>query len=260
MHCLASDQPATLQSAAIKALAAKGTPAAEIMITHWSEMRPAVRSQVLTTLLRHTATIEITLAAMADSRMNASVLSVDQRVLLLKSSNDSIRKTAEQLFGGVVSTNRRKVVEQYQSALTLAASVTEGAKVFQRVCARCHRIDGKGHDTGPDISDVRNRSRAAILTEILDPNAKVEPQFTAYIIVTTDGRTLSGLMVSDSAEAVVLKMAEGKLQTVGRSEIDEIRASAISLMPEGVEKDVTVQNMADLLEFLKNRSPQTVFN
>jgi putative membrane-bound dehydrogenase-like protein len=255
---LTSNQPAALQSAAIKTLAAKGTPASEIMIERWQEMRPAVRSQALAALLRHTASIEMTLAAMADGQMNASALSVDQRVLLLKSSNDSIRKTAEQLFGGAVSPNRRKVVEQYQLALTLAASATEGAKVFQRVCARCHRVDGKGHDAGPDITDVRNRSRAAILSEILDPNAKVEPQFTAYTIVTLDGRTFSGLMASDSAEAVVLKMAEGKQQTFGRSEIDKIRAIAISLMPEGIEKDVTVQNMADLLEFLKNRSPQTV--
>ncbi len=133
------------------------------------------------------------------------------------------------------------------------ASAAAGAKVFDRVCARCHRVDGKGHDAGPDITDVRNRSRSAILYDILDPNAKVEPQFTAYTVITNDGRTMSGLMASDSTEAIVLKMAEGKQQTIGRSEIDEIRASIVSLMPEGIEKDVNLQNMADLLEYLKDR-------
>jgi putative heme-binding domain-containing protein len=64
---------------------------------------------------------------------------------------------------------------------------------------------------------------------------------------------LSGLLASESDDTVVLRMAEGREQAIGRDQIDEIRASDVSLMPEGIEKDVTVQNMADLLEYLKNR-------
>lgn len=250
---LTGEQPVDLQSASVGALSAQGTAGAEIIIERWPEIGPAVRGQALTSLLRRTDATQLALAAMASGNVNASALSIDQRVLLLKHSNEEIRGTAEQLFGGAVSTNRREVVDEYQPALTLPASAAAGAKVFDRVCARCHRVDGKGHDAGPDITDVRNRSRSAILYDILDPNAKVEPQFTAYTVITNDGRTMSGLMASDSTEAIVLKMAEGKQQTIGRSEIDEIRASIVSLMPEGIEKDVNLQNMADLLEYLKDR-------
>ena len=88
----------------------------------------------------------------------------------------------------------------------------------------------------------------------LDPNSKVEPRFTAYTVATVDGKVFNGLVVSETEEAVVLRMAEGKEQTIGRGEIEVIRASDVSLMPEGVEKDVTPQSMADLLEFLKRGS------
>lgn len=255
---LAGDQPVGVQSAAIRVLSARGLPAARIIIDRWPQIGPSVRGLALATLLRRSDSIQLAFEAMASGQMNASALSVDQRVLMLKHKDESIRTMAEKLFGGAVSDNRREVTEQYKEALERPGSVAEGAKVFRRACAQCHRVAGAGHEVGPDITDVRNRSRSAILFDILDPNAKVEPQFTAYTVVTTDGRVFSGLMSSDSADAIVLKMAENRQETIARAEIEEIRASKVSLMPEGIEKDVTVQNMADLLEFLKSRPPQTV--
>ncbi|MCH7686010.1 MAG: c-type cytochrome, partial [Planctomycetes bacterium] len=128
-----------------------------------------------------------------------------------------------------------------------------GLKIFERVCAKCHKIDGKGYEAGPDISDVRNRSREALLYDILDPNAKVEPRFTDYTVVLVDGRVFNGLMVSETVDAVILKQAENKQQVIARNDIEMIRASGKSLMPEGVEKEITIQQMADLLEYLKAR-------
>ncbi len=110
-----------------------------------------------------------------------------------------------------------------------------------------------GFRVGPDISDVRNRSRSAILFDILDPNAKVEPRFATCTVVTTDGRTFSGLLEEESDGAVVLRLPEGRQQTIARQDVDEIITGDVSLMPEGIEKDVSVQEMADLLEFLTAR-------
>ena len=190
---------------------------------------------------------------MADGRMNRSALSIDQRVTLLKHKDASIQKRASELFGGAVSSNRQKVAKEYEKSLTMTATAAEGEKVFTRICAACHKVDGKGHDAGPDLSDTRNRSKPALLYDILDPNSKVEPVFTSYSILTLDGQLYNGLVVSETSEAVVLKMAEGKQQTIGRAEIDQMKVSDKSLMPEGIEKDVTPQQMADLLEFLKGR-------
>ena len=104
---------------------------------------------------------------------------------------------------------------------------------------------------GPDISDVRNRSREALLHDILDPNQKVEPKFAAYTIETKEGLVFNGLLLSETTEAIILKQAEGKQQIIPRDSIEEMQAEGKSLMPEGVEKEINIQQMADLLSFLK---------
>jgi putative heme-binding domain-containing protein len=73
------------------------------------------------------------------------------------------------------------------------------------------------------------------------------------VLVTTDGRILNGLLAAENSESVTLRQPEGREVTVPRSEIDELKATSKSLMPEGIERDVTVEQMADILAFLKNR-------
>lgn len=250
---LSNQHPTEVQSAAISALSAHGSAAAEPVLRRWSQLGPAVRGSALGLLLRRVDTTRLALDAMKEGKMRASALSIDQRVRLLKHSDAKLREQATELFGGAVSSDRQQVARDYEKSLSLVADAHEGAKVFSRICANCHRIDGKGHDAGPDLSDVRNRSKAALLYDILDPNSKVEPRFTAYSVLTLDGVIYNGLVQSETADAIVLKMAEGKQQTIGRAEIDQITVSNVSLMPEGVEKDITPQQMADLLEYLKNR-------
>ena len=250
---LASTQPADVQLACINALRnTGGDKAAGILLERWPELSPGVRGPALTLLSRRTTTTLLMLEAMAAGRVNASAIGVDQRVRLLKHGDAKIRALAVKLFGGAISSNRRSVAQQYAPALKQKASIDAGAAVFNRTCAQCHKIEGHGHELGPDISDVRNRSVEALLYDILDPNLKVEPRFIDYAVATEDGRVFNGLMVTETDEAVVLGQAEGKQQVIARSEIGAIRASGKSLMPEGVEKDITVQQMADLLAFLKS--------
>src|SRR5690606_15319639 len=220
---------------------------------NWPGLGASVRSPALALLLRRPETTRQALEAIAAGRIHGSAIDIDQRVRLLRHSDRSIQELARQLFGGAVSANRRAVAEQYASALSIQGSVGMGQKVFDRLCVKCHRIDGRGHEVGPDISDVRNRSREALLYDILDPNQKVEPRFADFVVVTLDGRAFNGLMVSETAEAIILRQPEGKEQTIPRNEIDEISASGKSLMPEGIEKEISVQEMADLLEYLKGR-------
>jgi putative heme-binding domain-containing protein len=204
-------------------------------------------------LMRRTDTTQLALDATTAGTMNVSGLSIDQRVLLLKHSDAKIRKQATELFGGAVSANRRKVVDEYASALAQKGSVADGKLVFTKVCASCHKRDGQGNEVGPDLSDVRNRSKSALLNEILDPNAKVEPRFSGYSVLTLDGQLFTGLLATETAEAVVLTLTGGKQQTIGRGQIEQIKISDVSLMPEGIEKDVTPEQMADLLAFLKGQ-------
>ncbi|MCO6456846.1 MAG: c-type cytochrome, partial [Pirellulaceae bacterium] len=253
---LSAGQPITIQLATLDAMRATGDDAAAgVVLDRWAELGPRARASGLELLLRKTTTTRLAMEGMAEGKISPSVLDIDQRVRLLRHGEPAIRELAARLFGGAISANRREVARQYESALSMEASVAEGAKVFERACAKCHRVDGQGHVVGPDISDVRNRSRDALLYDILDPNLKIEPRFTDYTVVTDDGRVFNGLMDSETSEAVVLLQAEGKRQVIPRTQIEQLRASGKSLMPEGVEKEITVEQMAHLLEFLKARVP-----
>ena len=252
---LATSQPVDVQLASVGAMQrSRNDGAAKIVLELWPGLGPRVRGPALDLLLSRTETTRHALDAMADGGINPAVIDIDRRVRLLRHKDPEIKSLAEQLFGGAVSANRREVAAQYRAALEMEASAANGLKVFDRICAKCHRVDGRGHEVGPDISDVRNRSREALLYDILDPNRAIDPKYTDYTVLTDDGRVFNGLMEAETSEAVILRQAENKQQVVARNQVDEIRASGKSLMPEGVEKDVTLQQMADLLEYLKTRS------
>lgn len=249
---LTSAQPGGVQLATISAMGNGGTDAAELILERWPELGPQVREPALIYLLRRRETTYKFFDAMREGVVQRSAISIDQRVKLLKHPDPKIKLAATELLGGAVSANRKAVASEYRAALELKTSVDAGALVFEKTCSKCHKRNGKGFVVGPDISDVRNRSKEALLYDLLDPNSKVEPRFADYVIISNQGKTYNGLMVSESSEAVVLRQAGGKEVVIPRNEIARLQASGKSLMPEGIEKEVSIQQMADLLEFLKS--------
>ena len=145
---------------------------------------------------------------------------------------------------------RDELIEQYREALTMEGDANRGSEVFRRVCANCHRVGEVGHEVGPSLASFRNRGPEALLLNVLDPNREINPQFLAYGAETTDGRQVVGMIGGETASSVTLKMAEGKVETLRRAELETLSSTGVSLMPEGLEKDVDVQAMADLLAFL----------
>jgi putative membrane-bound dehydrogenase-like protein len=243
------------QRAAIEAARRSGRPElASLVLAQWEQLKPQARSAAVDLLLVRKESILMLLTQMASGTVPSSVISIDQRLILLQHPDAAIRSEAAGLFGGAVSANRREVAEQYSVAIEAKGDVARGAALFEKTCSKCHRIGSVGHNVGPDISDTRARARDALLYDILDPNRRVDPQYSEYIVVTTDGRLLNGLMIAETSESVTVRQAEGREQTVPRNEIEELKASNKSLMPEGIERDVTVDQMTDLLEFLKSRS------
>ncbi len=108
-----------------------------------------------------------------------------------------------------------------------------------------------GLNVGPDLATVAVRSADDLLVHILDPNREVAPGFVNYTIATTDGRVFTGLIAEESANSLTLKRAEGATDEIARSRIDSIASSGRSLMPEGLEKGLTPQDLADLITFVR---------
>lgn len=245
-------EPADIHAACVDAL--RGAPeAATLLIDRWGQLSPRAQASSLDLLLQRGNTIRATLEAMAAGKINPAAVNLDDRTRLLNSGDKQIQALAQKLFGGAVSANRQAVAATYKKALTAKSDPVAGHKAFQKVCAACHRISGEGHNVGPDISDVRNKTKETLLSDIMDPNRSVEPRWVEYTVATQDGRVITGLLAGDSGPAILLRRSEGKEESIPRAQIESMRASGKSIMPEGVEKDLSVQEVADLLEFLKQQ-------
>jgi putative heme-binding domain-containing protein len=164
---------------------------------------------------------------------------------------DRVQRT----LGPKVSADRQQVVDSFQPALTLSGDARKGGVLFSRTCMTCHRIGDRGQAVGPDLSGVGGRPKESLLVDILDPSRQVPGDFVNYTLVTTSGDTLSGLLVSDSPGGVTLRRPGMPDEFVARNRVVELQASGRSLMPDGLESGWKPQDVADLLEFLKNPSP-----
>lgn len=225
---------------------------ADLILSCWSTLSPGPRMAACDLLLCKEATTRKLLAAVAQKQGPAALISLDERNRLLEHDDAAIREQAERLFGQAAASDRAAVVERYKGALTMPGDKAAGKQVYRRVCSACHQIGNEGNEVGPDIGDLRGKTRAMMLYDILDPNRAVDPRWVSYEATLEDGRVLAGIMESDSPAGLVLRRPGGVKDVLSHAEIEELESSGKSLMPEGFEQEITVEQMADLLEFLKS--------
>ncbi len=121
---------------------------------------------------------------------------------------------------------------------------------FKKVCSKCHKLEGVGQEMAPSLAAMKNRGAEAILLNVMDPNREVNPQFVNYILQTEDGRTLTGIIAAETATSVTLRRAENQTDTILRVNIAILQSTGLSIMPEGMEKELNQQAMADLIAYL----------
>jgi putative heme-binding domain-containing protein len=220
-----------------------------MLIELWPQVAPELRQRAGDLLLSRTAWTAAWLEAVADGRIPPGDLAPGHWQALRQHADPKVRQMAAAVSGQFLA-NRQDVIDRYRPALAMRGDAQRGRQVFAKTCAPCHQVAGQGHPIGPNLLAMRNRGKEAILVNVLAPNAEVNPQYINYVVVTKDGRSLSGMIAEDSATAVRLVRADNAQDTVLRVDIESLRSTGQSLMPEGMERDVDVQAMADLLEFL----------
>src|SRR5262249_37349883 len=152
------------------------------------------------------------------------------------------------------STNgdRAKVVASYHDAINLTGDVGHGKQLFEDNCARCHMPRRQGGRVGPNLSGITNKTKEELLTSILNPSYKIEAVFVNYVITAKDGRMYDGVIANETPGAITLRGgSEDGDETVLRKNIAEIRASSVSLMPDGFEEKMSKQDIADVISYLR---------
>ncbi len=248
---LDSRQAPEVQLAAVHALAAFPEPeAATILIGAWLALSPAVRGEVTESLLARQTWIGPFLDALADKRIPAAHLDNAHRSRLLQHRDPAIRQRAAALLAGDVPSPRQEILADYRAALELPSDAAHGQKVFEKNCMTCHKLGTAGNEVGPNLATIQNRTPQELLTQILDPNREVQPNYIDYVITLDDGRVVTGLIAAESPTSLTIKRAENVQETILRQNIEEISSTAKSLMPEGLEKNISRQDISDLIAYL----------
>ncbi len=244
-----------LQFAALTSISRAHSPeVAHKLLAGWRGYTPSVRSQALNLLLGRDTWLRLLLDALEKGTVPPGDLDAARRERLLSHKDPEVRRRAARLLAGTGNADRQRVLRDYSSVLSLHGDPAHGQAVFARVCAICHKLDGVGHEVGPDLVSVAPKPPGYILQEILDPNRNVDSRYVQYMVQTRSGHTLIGLLAAETATGITLRAAEGKEQVLLRSEIEELVSSGKSLMPEGLEKDISKEQMADLLAYLTCRA------
>jgi putative membrane-bound dehydrogenase-like protein len=252
-ECLTAQSPGEVQLAAVRALSAHdGAKVADVLLSGWGGYSPAVRREVLEALFARSSRLSALLDAVEAKKVLAGQIEPVRLERLRRHPDAKLRRRAQKLLAGQMSADRRKVVDDYRAALDLKADAARGKAAFKKTCATCHRLENEGVEVGPDLlSALRNKSPEQLLSDILDPSREVDPRYINYLVTTKAGRTFSGMIAAETASSLTLRRAEKAEDTILRSQIDEVQATPKSLMPEGLETQLTKQDVADVIAYLQ---------
>lgn len=167
--------------------------------------------------------------------------------------DEAMRTRTRKLFVDESKDNDRKnIIAGYKAAIGSKGNFANGKLVFEKNCALCHQIGGKGGTAlGPDLGTIRNRRPESILADILDPGLSIADGFDLWQIELKNGETKQGIIASETHTTLALNLPGGQKEVINRQNISSLRALGITLMPTGLEGSISKSEMADLLTFIK---------
>jgi putative membrane-bound dehydrogenase-like protein len=247
---LATPSPQALQAAAVDTLSEfDDDNIAEILLSGWGGYGPAVRERVAQAMMRTHGRAAAFLNAIEANRVTPETVDAVSRIRLTQYPDARLQQQAKKLLASQVS-DRAEVVAAYADVASLGAGLDRGRDVFEEHCAKCHEPRGERARIGPNLSGVSNKTRPELLASILDPSGDIDTNYVNYIVVDKTGRVYDGLLAGETAEAVRLR-GEYDDVTILRKNIVEMRTSTVSLMPDGFEENMSRQDLADVIEYLR---------
>lgn len=246
-------QPEGIQVAAAGALAGISNPQiGSIFIDHWRQATSKVRDRMLPWYFSDTSRVPGLLEAVKAGTVPAWSLGPAHTQQLLQSHDPSINSLAHSLLGEAAQSDRKAVYNRYLPALTMKGNVQKGRAVYVRVCSECHKLGNTGSEVGPDLRTVTTHYKEALMADILMPNLNIESGYEEYLVEGTDGQSITGILAKETPTTITLRRRKGEEDTVLRASIKSMRSLSVSPMPEDLDKNVSVEQMADVIAYLKS--------
>jgi putative membrane-bound dehydrogenase-like protein len=252
---LTSPNPAPVQIAAVRALAApSGTRSAASFIDWWEGWTPGVRAEAVRAMVREPGRVRVLLDALDAKRIRISEIEWPLRVRMMMVDDEALRARARSMLRQPGDASGESI-DRLRPASTMAGDVQRGRDVFARTCASCHQYRGAhGSRFGPDLGEVRGRLPLDLLTDIIQPNRSIADGYELWNVELTDGSTVSGAIGGETPTSVTFLLPGGNESTIARARIRTMRIAPISAMPEGLGDALDLQAMADLIAFIKGGS------
>ncbi|MFK8111165.1 MAG: neutral/alkaline non-lysosomal ceramidase N-terminal domain-containing protein [Rubripirellula sp.] len=216
----------------------------------WSSMSKSVRDHCVSMMLQRKPWTLQLLTALEDKTIPVKDISTAARRQLAHTGTRSMRVRAERVTRTTGSVQKQTLVRQYLAELKGDRDETKGAALFKQHCAVCHVPNEHGQAVGASLNNLTDRSDHALVTAILDPNRAVDPKYQSYVVMTDDQRVLVGAIESEAGQSITLAHADGTRTTIRRREIEQLKNSGVSLMPEGLEEVLKPEALKHLLRYL----------
>ena len=249
------DAARPLQLAVFTALSRADDPAlASVILDNFPLLAADSQAAAIELLTRRAAWSKPLLAQIAARKIPQHALNINQVRKLLSLGDSDISQSVSRIWGTVREGRdpaREQLIVQMRALLaTTRGDSQRGVAVFAKLCGQCHKIHGQGQEVGPDITVNGRASYEQLLSNVFDPSLVIGEAYQARTVRTADGRVITGLLTEDNTERVVLKTQGGKLETIARDDVEAMKVSELSLMPEGIEKQLDKQEIADLFAFI----------
>lgn len=250
---LEARQPLDLQLAAVAVLSAGDDPRiGSLLLAGFRSYTPKLQAAVIEAIFTRRNRLPKLLDAVGQGTVRPADLDTFRRLLLLENPDQQIARRAKSLLGtSTAAKDRQEVLARYQKALANRRDAKRGKQVFDEQCLKCHRLGDEGFEVGPDLSAVNRRADETLVVDVMDPGSRITVGYGNYTVLTEDGRMFTGVLAAETATSITLMREESAKDTILRKDIDQMEASAASMMPENLEEEVSPQDVADLIAYLR---------
>lgn len=248
-------EPPAFLGDVFSALGRSGSPEiSEAVIKYFDKFPTDVQPCAIELLTQRPAWAKGLLEAIGEKKVPAAAINVNQARRLNDLKDPELKELLAKHWGQVRegrSPDRDKVIaDMHRLIRSTPGDAHKGQEVYKKICAQCHKIYGEGAEVGPEITLNGRNDYTQLLSNVFDPSLVIGAGYRSYTVATDAGRVINGLLVEESPQRVVLKVQGGKQEIIPRDQIEDFKVSEISLMPEGIEKQHTPQELIDLFAFL----------
>jgi putative membrane-bound dehydrogenase-like protein len=219
------------------------------LLGQWGGLDALLRRQAVMALLARGNRVPAVVAALERGSISPLDLPAQALNFLRTHSDPEIARRALRVLGPV-PVHRPELVNRFKPALGLRGFADPGRNIFNSRCAGCHQLGGTEQFLGPDLGAVRTAARERILSDIIEPHASVSREYAACVVETEEGELLIGRKSDEDASSITVRQEGAAPAVWPRLNVRSAQTQTWSLMPEGLEQGLSLQDMASLLEYL----------